>query len=148
MTAEPEGRAGQFSHLILFDGDCGLCLAGMEFVVRADPEATFAFAPLDGDVARRVLATRAGGDQRSATMYVAAHWGSGRETLLDRSEAVLFVASRLGWPWSMARFLRWLPRRARDGAYDLIAANRHRFGQSGAHCGLASRSAVKRLVGD
>lgn len=134
-----------YRHLVLIDGDCGLCQAAMHFVVRADPQRAFGFAPLASDLAAEVLRDRRKADGGWGTMYVAADRGTPRERLLARSDAVLFVAGRLQWPWKVARVLRWLPRRLRDACYDWLAANRHRFGAGTGTCGLPDRSGRDRI---
>jgi predicted DCC family thiol-disulfide oxidoreductase YuxK len=49
---------------------------------------------------------------------------------VTKSDAALFVASELGWPWRVTRWLRWLPKGIRDRVYDLIARHRYRvFGR-------------------
>ncbi len=135
-----------YRHLVLIDGDCGLCQAAMDFVVRADPQRAFGFAPLASDLAVEVLRDRRKAHGGWGTMYVAADRGTPRERLLERSDAVLFVAGRLQWPWKLARVLRWLPRRLRDAFYDRLAANRHRFGAAAGTCRLPDRSGRDRIV--
>ena len=135
-----------YRHLVLIDGDCGLCQAAMGFVVRADPQRIFGFAPLSSDLAAEVLQGRREAHRGWGTMYVAADRHTPQERLLARSDAVLFVVARLPWPWKLARVLRWLPRSARDAGYDLLAANRHRFGTAGRACGLADHSGRDRIV--
>src|SRR5437879_12201494 len=44
-----------------------------------------------------------------------------------RSDAFIRIASRLGFPWRLARLGRLLPRPVRDWAYDGVARNRYRW---------------------
>jgi predicted DCC family thiol-disulfide oxidoreductase YuxK len=41
--------------VILFDGVCNLCNRSIQFVIRHDPDAQFQFAPLQSEVADRLL---------------------------------------------------------------------------------------------
>ncbi len=44
-----------------------------------------------------------------------------------QSQAVLAILSQLPAPWRWLRVLRWIPRRVRDSAYDLVARRRIRW---------------------
>jgi predicted DCC family thiol-disulfide oxidoreductase YuxK len=56
---------------------------------------------------------------------------SGRRRLLVRSDAALFVAGELGWPWKAAQSMRFVPKWIRDRVYDAIAGTRYQlFGRS------------------
>jgi predicted DCC family thiol-disulfide oxidoreductase YuxK len=41
--------------VILFDGECRFCRAGVTFVIRHDPRGAFRFAPRQSDAARYLL---------------------------------------------------------------------------------------------
>jgi predicted DCC family thiol-disulfide oxidoreductase YuxK len=47
--------------------------------------------------------------------------------VLNRSDAALAIAARLGAPWRWCRVARIIPRPVRDGIYSLIARNRYRW---------------------
>jgi predicted DCC family thiol-disulfide oxidoreductase YuxK len=118
---------GSVRHLILYDGDCGLCSGMVRFVLAHDRAHAFVFASLQGDAARHELghAADAGDTIRVITNYAG---GDGGERLvLDRSRATLFVAGKLSWPWWWLRAASVLPTALLDHAYDFIARHRRRF---------------------
>ena len=43
----------------------------------------------------------------------------------DRSTAILRIAADLSLPWSLLRFLRFVPRSLRDAGYDFLALTDH-----------------------
>lgn len=118
------------SHLLFFDGTCGLCDGFVQFVLRRDAAGRFRYAPLQGDAAREALA-RLGVDAAALdTVYVLAGSHSPAPRLLERSDAVLFVLAQLPAPWRWAGGLRLLPRPLRDAGYGLVARHRYRvFGR-------------------
>src|SRR3954470_9294740 len=51
--------------------------------------------------------------------------------VFNRSDAALFIAGALGWPWKAARLMRFMPQPIRDAVYEVVAANRYRlFGRN------------------
>ncbi len=112
------------SHVLLYDGTCGLCSWTVRFVLRRDRAQRFRFASLQGPVGRELLRSH-GVAATGDTFYVLR---GDRPALLERSAAALFVANELGFPWSLARCARVLPRRWLDRLYDRVARNRHRLG--------------------
>ena len=127
-TQPPSAYEG--AHLLLYDGVCGLCSRLLQFVLRHDQRRVFRFASLQSEIGGAVV-ERSGGDPGElSTLYAVADYQSGRSRVFTRSDAVLFVASELGWPWTVARLARTLPRRLRDRAYDFVARHRYRvFGR-------------------
>ncbi len=111
--------------VIVFDGVCNLCNAAVDFIVRQDSEEIFQFASNQSEPGQ-AIASAAGVLTFDTDTIVL---GVGDQSFV-RSDAVLEIASRLGWPWKAASILRVIPRPVRDAAYKLLAANRYRlFGQ-------------------
>jgi len=110
------GHEAQTNHaeqhpVVLFDGDCGLCDRWVQFVLRADRQARFRFAPLQPE------------DLAQADSVVLRERG---RTYL-RSEAVLRTLGGLGFPYSLATALRLVPVAWRDTFYNQVARHRYRL---------------------
>ena len=110
--------------IVLFDGVCNLCNAAVNFIIDRDRRARFRFAALQSEAALAALG-RVGrkapaGDPDSLVLIEA-----GR--LYERSDAVLRIARRLGFPWRLAWGLVVLPRSWRDAVYRHVARNRYRW---------------------
>ena len=116
------------SALLLYDGVCGLCNRGVQFVLRHDEKGRFRFASLQSEFAKGVLGRHGVKVADLDTVYVVVNGGSADESLLARSDAVLFVLRETGGLWRAgAWFLGWVPRRVRDWGYDWIARHRYRI---------------------
>jgi predicted DCC family thiol-disulfide oxidoreductase YuxK len=117
--------AGGAAHLVLYDGVCGLCNRLLQFLLRYDHRGVFKFAMLQSAVGQSIVERNGGNPRDLTSFYVVADYDAPAARVFTRSDAALFVASELGWPWRAALWLRWVPTRIRDRAYDLIA--RHRY---------------------
>jgi predicted DCC family thiol-disulfide oxidoreductase YuxK len=107
--------------VILFDGVCNLCNAWVQFVIRQDPQARFAFAPLDSEAANELLRERRATVTSDSIILVE------KDGIYDQSTAALRIARRLAGPWSLAAVFLIVPTFLRDAVYRLIARNRYRW---------------------
>lgn len=137
--------------ILLYDGVCGLCNRLVRFVLQRDPAEMFRFAALQSPLAERILA-RHGADPRDLdTLYVVVNAEQPDETLLPRSDAVIFIMRRLGGAgrsfWRMAGILLQLvPRAVRDWGYGVVARSRYRmFGRYNA-CPLPTEETRSRFL--
>lgn len=119
--------SGGGPHLVLYDGECGLCHGLIQFVLPRDPRGVFHFAPLQGPSASIHLARFGGVPSRLSTVYVVAGYRGDHPECLIKARAALSIAKSLGWPWRAASVFEVLPTAWLDWGYDLIARNRHRF---------------------
>ena len=118
--------------ILLYDGECGVCAASVQFVLRHERASTFAahhlhFAPLQGELGTRLRKehpTLAGVD---SVIWVTGIF-SDSPAILVRSDAVLAVLRYLGGPWRwLAAAGRIVPRMLRDALYEVIARRRYRL---------------------
>ncbi|MDG1490288.1 MAG: DUF393 domain-containing protein, partial [Planctomycetota bacterium] len=109
--------------LLLFDGECGLCSAAVQFILKRDRRRRLRFAALQTELGREIMAAQGLDPSDLRTMVLRTELG---EVLL-RSDAALAAAEELRWPWRWATVLRWIPRPLRDTVYRLIAKYRHRL---------------------
>jgi predicted DCC family thiol-disulfide oxidoreductase YuxK len=106
--------------VILFDGVCNLCNAGVRFVIERDPAKRFRFAALQSDAAATILRqVQRGGELPDSVVLVE------NDRLYVRSTAALRVARRLRFPWSLAWGFIVVPRPLRDWVYDVVARKRY-----------------------
>jgi predicted DCC family thiol-disulfide oxidoreductase YuxK len=118
--------------ILLYDGVCGLCNRFVQFILRRDRNAIFQFASLQSALAARILTRHNANPTDMDTVYVVLNHELPDESLLSRSEAVLFVLKQLeGIYRPTASLLQLLPKFFRDAAYNAIARRRYRiFGRS------------------
>jgi predicted DCC family thiol-disulfide oxidoreductase YuxK len=111
--------------LVLFDGVCNLCNGAVQFIIKRDPEGKIVFSSLQSDFAASQL-KKFGMDPGSLYSIIVIEKGS----RLERSDAILAIASNLAGIWPMLKVFKFLPRLIRDGIYNLVAAYRYRvFGK-------------------
>ena len=137
----PAGR-----HLILYDGGCGFCRNAVLAVTRLDPAGTFHFAPLDSDLAGKLLAERGITSSGVGTMYVLPNWRRDGQPVLDRAAAALFIARGLAWPWNCLAALGILPHRFLDRCYDAVARNRHCLARKADACAVPDTAIQDRFL--
>ena len=126
--------------VIAFDGECLMCSRGIRWLAEHDRHDRLRFVRLQSPRGRE-LEARAGTHTLSTALVDA----DGR--VHARSDAVLRVFRALGGPFRvLAGIGRVIPRRIRDGAYDFIAARRHRWFGRGDACALPSDALRRRLL--
>ncbi len=107
--------------LILFDGYCHLCSRFIRFILKFDRKKSFLFAPLGS----------CGGRYWKEKWRIPASVDSiilvTNETFHIKSDAVLEIAGCLGGFFNLLLVFRIVPKRWRDGIYDLVAENRFRW---------------------
>jgi predicted DCC family thiol-disulfide oxidoreductase YuxK len=115
------------SHILLYDGVCGLCNRLVGFVLKRDRKKLFCFASLQSSFAREILSLREDSPIDFDTLVVIAHYQKESEKRLLRSEAVLFVLQELGGRWRAARILSLAPTFLLDVGYRFVATIRYRL---------------------
>jgi predicted DCC family thiol-disulfide oxidoreductase YuxK len=115
------------AHLLLYDGVCGLCSRVLQYVLQHDRRGVFNFAPLQGEIGRSMVSRWGGNPDELTTFYVCVDYRTASPRVLARSDAALFIAREIGWPWKGFAAARVLPKLLRDGAYDFVAKTRYRL---------------------
>ncbi|MEP6741697.1 MAG: thiol-disulfide oxidoreductase DCC family protein [bacterium] len=121
------GSASDINPIVLYDGVCGLCNRLVQFVLKHDRKDVFRFASLQSELASALLQRHGRDPHDLDTVYVIVDHAQPTESLLARSDAILFLLRRLGGIWKLAALGNILPRRLRDAAYKLVARNRYRL---------------------
>ena len=123
---EAASRAGGL-HLVLYDGVCGFCSHLVQFLLEHDGRAVFDFAALQSTTARSLVEKWGGNPDELTTFYVCANYRTPSARVLARSDAALFIAQEIGWPWKTFSAARVVPKVLRDAVYDLVARTRYRL---------------------
>lgn len=131
-------------HLVLYDGECGVCSRIVRWLLAADRHGVLRFAPLQGATAAE-LRRRWPALPSDLDSIVYVDRSDGTEQVSWRSEAIFRLCRRLGGPWRAAAALAWLPRPLTDAAYDAFARRRHLFGAPVA-CGLPAAGERARFL--
>ena len=141
-----EGRDGEGIHLVLYDGVCGLCSRLLRFAIRHDRRCVFRFASLQSAAGKAIVARSGGNPEDLTSFYVFSNFRTPHGCLLTRSNAALFVAGELDWPWKALRVAGLLPAVLRDRAYDVIARFRYRLFGRHEQCDIPSAEFRSRFI--
>jgi len=115
------------THLVLYDGVCGLCDHFVQFLLRIDGHDRLRFAALEGPIGTEILKKAGRNADPLSTVIVVRDHGTDHARLLDRSDAALFAVASAGGIYGLATALRIVPRFLRDGVYNLVARSRYRI---------------------
>ncbi len=128
--------------LVLFDGLCNLCEAGVQFILRRDKAGRFRFASLQSKTGAELL-SRQGipPDRRLETMLLVL---DGRT--YARSGAALRIARRMDFPWPLLSIFLAVPTPIRDFVYGVIARHRYRWFGKREACWLPTPELQSRFL--
>jgi predicted DCC family thiol-disulfide oxidoreductase YuxK len=147
--ASPQAQAtatAAGAHLVLYDGVCGLCNHLLQFLFRHDRRGAFCFASLQSATGRAMLARYGGNPDEPDSFHVVADFQAPSARAIRKSDAAVFVASQLGWPWRGLRVAGRLPTPFRDFLYDVVARNRYRIFGRYEQCLVPSDEMRSRFV--
>jgi predicted DCC family thiol-disulfide oxidoreductase YuxK len=123
----PHSSIAAGAHLVLYDGVCGLCNRLVRFVLAHDRREVFRYASLQSAIGTSMV-ERWGGDPKAlSSFYVIADFRTPHARVFTRSDATMFVAGQLGWPWRVIRAGALAPKPVRDAIYDLVGRMRYRI---------------------
>ena len=126
--------------VLIFDGVCNICGFGVEIVLKNDRDGVFDFAFAQG--AHGGALKRAHGMTEALDTVTVVDG----ERVYIKSDAALYVAGRLPFPWPLLRCLAIVPRAWRDRLYNVVARNRYKwFGQKSA-CYVPPQDALARFL--
>jgi predicted DCC family thiol-disulfide oxidoreductase YuxK len=129
-------------YIVIFDGVCNFCNGAVHFIINRDPEGTFAFTPMQSELAQELTQRFNVPDVGMDTLVLIK---AGKCYVL--SDAALEIANELKGPWRLCYVFKVVPRPIRDAAYKLFARNRYTlFGKKDA-CMVPSAEVKSRFLG-
>ncbi len=108
--------------VILFDGVCNFCNKTINFIIGQDKNKVFRFAPLQSEVAQRLLEKY---DLPKANLDSFILIDNGKA--YKSSTAGLKLYKKLPWYWKWTQIFWIVPRFLRDAVYNFIAKNRYKW---------------------
>jgi len=136
-----------FHHLLLFDGECNLCNASVDFVLRHDRQQRFVFCTQQSPAASELLAAHghslpALGHEDDSVLLLTA---DGK--LHDNSAAALRVGAELRWPLSWLGNLGLaVPSSLRDAVYAYVGRRRYAWFGKSSTCRLPTPAERSRFL--
>jgi predicted DCC family thiol-disulfide oxidoreductase YuxK len=129
--------------LIVFDGVCVMCSGFARFVAQHDKANLFRFWQAQSELGG-ALYRHYGLDDRAFETNLLVMNG----VAYGRIDAFARIMRALGWPWSLARVLLFLPRSWSDRYYAAIARNRYAMFGKYETCPLPDDPSIaERMVG-
>ncbi|MEK4449879.1 thiol-disulfide oxidoreductase DCC family protein [Paenibacillus sp. FSL L8-0506] len=127
--------------IVLIDGVCHLCQGVVRFIIPRDPEAKFLFAPLQNEIAAKLM-KESGLQPGQLNTVILLENG----VYYTESAAVLRIVRKLRFPWPAAYVFILVPRPLRNALYRYVAKNRYRwFGRDG-QCMLPTPEIKRRFL--
>ena len=131
-------------HLVLFDGECGLCDKAVQFLLSKDASGILFYSPLQGELAQTILSDHIHLKELDSILYVRTK--KGHTEIFAHSSAVSEICAVLPAPWSWMRIMRWIPSFVRDFGYRLVAKHRLRFFGQAPACRIPSPEEQQRFL--
>lgn len=108
--------------IVLFDGVCNYCNSTVNFIIRHDHKKHFRFAPLQSDVAKKILSSFGIIKADPDTFFLLEN---GR--LFSRSSAALRLFKSLPRYWKWTQLFWVVPKFLRDAVYTFVARHRYQW---------------------
>ncbi len=118
--------------IIFYDGECALCSIAVVFILNRDHQQKFKYAPLSGETAKKMLNSHVISNADSLVVHTDG-------AIFLYSNAVIFIAQNLIWPYKAIAILKILPLRMRDYIYKILANNRHLILKKSVNCQLTGK---------
>ncbi|WP_339317074.1 thiol-disulfide oxidoreductase DCC family protein [Paenibacillus sp. FSL R10-2734] len=131
----------QNKSIVLIDGVCHLCQGLIRFIIPRDPKAKFLFAPLQSEIAAKLM-HEAGLPTGQLNTVVLLENG----VCYTESAAVLRIARRLRFPWPVTYVFIVVPRPIRNALYRYVAKNRYRWFGRDEQCLLPTPEIKQRFL--
>ncbi len=127
--------------VLFFDGDCAFCSKSVQQAVRFDKRERVFFAPLQGELSRRMGFTKYAAKDGGTMVLLRESDGQ----IFMQSDALIELARVFGGAWWLLTVTRFIPKPLRDLVYRCIARNRYRLMGKFDTCSLPDPAVRKRL---
>mgnify|MGYP000260850286 FL=1 len=128
--------------IVIFDGICNFCNGAVNFIIKRDPNATFAFTPMQSPLAKELM-----------KQYKIDNVGIDTFLLIKDGQCLIFssaaleISKGLSGYWYLFNFFKLVPSPIRDVVYKLFARNRYRLFGKADSCMVPSPDVKSRFVG-
>jgi len=128
--------------IIIFDGVCNFCNAAVNFIIKRDPAAQFAFTPMQSTLAKELMAKYQINNVGIDTFLLIKN-----DQTFVFSSAALEITKGLTGLWYWLTVFKVIPSPIRDAIYKLFARNRYvLFGKADV-CIVPTKALRSRFVG-
>jgi predicted DCC family thiol-disulfide oxidoreductase YuxK len=122
----PDEWNPQSTHLVLYDGVCGLCNRSVQWILIRDAERHVQYAPLQSHLARSLLTKHDIEVNEISTAFVVRAPFTKDDKVFAGPKAAMEILSALPTPWPfIGRLLGLTPNFLNQTAYNLVAKYRY-----------------------
>jgi predicted DCC family thiol-disulfide oxidoreductase YuxK len=125
--------------VIVFDGFCNFCSAGVNFVIKRDKKKKFVFVAGQSERGIQFL------KHRNLKMESSVLLISGEE-VYTASTAILKIVVALGMPWNLSWVFFLIPSILRDKLYQYISSRRYQWWGKRISCRLPNQEEITRFL--
>ncbi|MBP2005105.1 thiol-disulfide oxidoreductase DCC family protein [Halobacillus andaensis] len=126
--------------VILFDGECNFCDQSVQFIIKRDPKASFAFASLQSEKGKELLRKHHAPEDIDSLVLIE------HNRCYVQSSAALRICKHLKGAWKLPYVLLLMPKPLRDFVYSILANNRYKWFGKNESCRLPSPEERKRFL--
>src|ERR1700681_2926076 len=101
--------SSQWSHLVFYDGNCGLCDRIVQFLLKEDKHKRFVFASLQGETASQYLRSLPPEIRFTDSLILIENYRSLYPRVHILAKGALRIAWLLRWPWLLVGWLSFFP---------------------------------------
>ena len=143
VTTNNSGETLKRSYIIIFDAECNLCNASVNFIIKHDKKAVFFFTPIQSEQARVLMQQYDLDTEDLDTMILLK---KGKSYL--RAKAVIEIIKELPGAWALLRIFALLPDSFNDFVYRSTAKYRYKLFGKSQSCVIPSVEIGSRFLTD
>lgn len=128
--------------ILLYDGECGVCSAAVQWILKHERRHDLRFAALSSELGRQLRAQSGTPHEIDSLLWIEQHDGHVRALIW--SDALFAVLKYVAGPWKFLTVMRVIPAPLRHGAYRLFA--RHRLAFAPVSCLLPPPEVRQRFL--
>ena len=114
--------------VLLFDGECGLCVRAVRLLLNSDRKRRLRFAPLQGGAAQEFLRERGWPTEDFESVIFVSDWARRLVVApLVKTDALCAAVEVTGGRLALLGWFRFFPRLCRDAVYCWVARRRRQF---------------------
>lgn len=127
--------------VILFDGVCNFCNSRINFIIRHDKHDYFRFAPLQSEVAKKILKENNLPENAMESFVLVEN-----KKAFQKTSAALRIAKHLNGLWPVFYGFLIVPPFLRDIVYNIIAKNRYKWWGKKEMCMVPTEEVRKKFL--
>ena len=108
--------------IILFDGVCLLCNKYVLFINKRNKDKSLFFMSIQNEKIKELTDIHKFNTNDISSILVIT-----KEKVISKSEAIIYILSKLGFPYNISIILKIIPKDIRDIVYNLVAKNRYKL---------------------